>query len=78
MLRPSKHSHPDLTVVAAATTLLKDLKRYRIIQYDDLKAGLGEADSRDFLFLPAVHLLFLLGLIVYRSTVDSFEYTGAN
>jgi hypothetical protein len=77
MLRPHKHSHPDQTVIAASTTLLRDLRRKRIVSYDTLKGTLDTATrSSDVLFLPAVSLLHLLGLIEYRATVDSFEYVG--
>ena len=42
MLRPNKYSHPDETVLAAATTLLKELRRSRAVPYDDLKAKLDK------------------------------------
>ena len=77
MLRPSKHSHPDSTVLAAATTLLKKLRRHRAVRYDDLKVALDESSrSADFLFMPAMSLLHLLGLVKYRPATDSFEYAG--
>lgn len=37
MLRPSKHSHPDQTTLAAATVLLRELRRNRAVKFDDLK-----------------------------------------
>ena len=77
MLRPNKHSHPDQTVLAAATALLRELRRYRVVQYDDLKGVLDKkARGADYLFSPALSLLHLLGVVEYRPTVDSFEYTG--
>ena len=36
MLRPTKHSHPDQTVIFVAMQLLKRLKKYRIEKYDAL------------------------------------------
>lgn len=79
MLLPSKHSHPDRTVVAAATTLLKELRRKRIVEFDDLGHVLATSTgpSAEFLFLPAVSLLHILGLVDYHPAVDSFEYRGA-
>jgi len=77
MLRPSKHSHPDQTVISLSCQILQKLKKKRQIKFDDLKN-----DARKFvrggeaLFLPAVNFLFLLGVIEYRPKVDSFEYTG--
>jgi hypothetical protein len=77
MLRPSKHSHPDQTVLAAATAILKELRRYRAVGYDDLKQVLEKrVTGADYLFTPAVSLLYLMGLVEYRSTADTFEYTG--
>ena len=77
MLRPNKHSHPDQTVLAAATALLRELRRYRVVEYDNLKRSLDKRTrGSDYLFTPALSLLHLLGLVEYRSTVDSFEYIG--
>jgi hypothetical protein len=77
MLRPNKHSHPDQTVLAAATVILRELRRQRAISYDDLKLFLDKKTrGSDYLFTPALSLLHLLGIVEYRSTVDTFEYTG--
>lgn len=77
MLRPSKHSHPDQTVLAAATVLLAELRRRRAVQYTELKAALDRsARGSDFLFTPALNLLYLLGLLEYHPAADLFEYTG--
>lgn len=77
MLRPSKHSHPDQTVLAAATLILRELRRDRAVEFDVLKQVLDKrVTGSDYLFTPAVSLLFLLGLAEYRPTSDLFEYTG--
>ncbi|MFE1595447.1 ABC-three component system middle component 8 [Nocardia sp. NPDC058705] len=77
MLLPNKHSHPDGTVLAAATEILKELMRKRIIAYSDLKMATAKrADSTDYLFTPALSLLYVLGLVEYLPKIDSFEYTG--
>lgn len=79
MLRPTKHSHPDRTVINASLLLLKRLKRDRIGEYDALRKHIkkkiigGEA-----LFLPALNFLYLLGLVEYRQKTDSVEYIGPN
>lgn len=78
MLRPSKHAHPDQTVLAAASILLHEMRRRRAVTFDDLQAVLrGQSRSAEFLFTPAVSLLHLLGLIEYRPKADVFEYVGA-
>lgn len=77
MLRPNKHSHPDATVLAAATVVLTELRRKRAVPYGDLKAKLAtRSRGADYLFTPAVSLLHLLGLADYLPKIDSFEYTG--
>ena len=77
MIRPNKHSHPDKTLVSASMVLLQRLRRKRTESYDELRRHLTRRDS-DLagLFLPAVNLLFLLGLVEFRKKNDSFEYTG--
>lgn len=78
MLIPNKHSHPDQTVLAAATIVLKELRHHRAVSYNELKSLLIKRSlSADFLFTPAVSLLYLLGLVEYLPKIDSFEYTGA-
>ena len=37
MLRPTKHSHPDRTVINASLLLLTRLKMRRIEEYDSLR-----------------------------------------
>jgi len=77
MLIPNKHSHPDETVLAVATDVLRQLRKRQIVTFDDLKRHVSKTGSSDYLFIPALSLLFLLGLVEYQSTVDSFVYTGA-
>jgi len=79
VLRPTKHNHPDRTLIFAAFVILKRLKKNRIEQYGKLKKITSKAvDGGEFLFLPALNILFLLGLIEYRPKNDSFEYVGNN
>jgi hypothetical protein len=77
MLRPTKFSHPDKTVIAKSTLILKYLRKERLIEYDALlQKAKSSFDKTDILFLPAIHLLYLLGLVEYRQKVDAFEYIG--
>lgn len=74
MLRPSKHSRPDQTVLSAAYLVLIELRRRRIVPYSQCLALVRKRiEGGEFLFLPAINFLFLLGLVVYREKVDSFE-----
>jgi hypothetical protein len=78
MLRPSKHSHPDRTVIYVALLLLGRLKKRRLDNYDDLRSFAKKAiTGGDVLYLPALNFLFLMGLIEYHSKTDAVEYLGA-
>jgi hypothetical protein len=77
MIKPSKHAHPDKTVVAVATILLTDLRQQRTQEFDELRQYVEKKISgAGTLYLPALNLLYLLGLVEYRSKTDAFEYTG--
>lgn len=75
MIRPSKHAHPDLTVMSVAFVILERLKKKRTETYADL-VNLVEKRTKNAktLFLPALNLLFMLGLIRYLPKADRFEY----
>ncbi len=75
MLRPTKHSHPDRTVINVAMVVLVRLKALRIANYSELLAYTKKiVIGGDILFLPALNFLFLMGLIEYRPKTDSIEY----
>jgi len=77
MLRPGKHSHPDQTVMSVAFILLARLKKSRLEAYEDLKQVVRKrVQGGELLFLPALNLLYVLGLVEYRSKTDSLEYAG--
>lgn len=79
MLRPTKHSHPDRTVVNVSILLLSRLKTRRIDSYDNLRAHAKKVVvGGDVLFLPALNFLYLLGLLEYRPKTDAVEYVGPN
>ncbi len=77
MLRPNKHMNPSRSVIALSGTLLTRLKRIRISEYSSLLAfGIKKNKDSEILFIGAISLLYLLGLIEYRPKSDSFEYVG--
>lgn len=79
MLRPSKHSHPDRTVVNVSLLLLVHLRMRRLDSYGSLRMlAKKKVAGGDVLFLPAINFLFLLGLIEYRPKTDAIEYVGPN
>ena len=79
MLRPTKHSHPDRTVINVALMLLIRLKDRRVDEYGALrKYAKKTVTGGDVLFLPALNFLYLMGLIDYHSKTDAVEYVGPN
>jgi hypothetical protein len=79
MLRPTKHSHPDRTVINVALVLLARLKTRRLDEYDDLlKYARHAVSGGDVLFLPSLNFLFLMGLVEYHPKTDAIEYVGPN
>lgn len=79
MLRPTKHSHPDRTVINVSLLLLARLKVRRVDEYDVLrKFAKKSVLGGDVLFLPALNFLYLMGLIEYRPKTDAVEYIGPN
>lgn len=79
MLRPSKHAHPDRTVVNVALLMLLRLRTFRLCDYDALLAYVRKSVvGGEVLFLPSLNFLFMLGLIEYHSKTDAIEYVGQN
>jgi hypothetical protein len=79
MLRPTKHSHPDRTVINVSLLLLARLRDRRVDEYDVLrKYAKKSVTGGDVLFLPALNFLYLMGLIDYRPKTDAVEYVGPN
>lgn len=77
MLRPSKHSHPDRTVIGLSLVLLARLRSRRVEGFSPLRAYAKRAvPGSDSLFLPSLSFLYVFGLIEYRPKTDAFEYTG--
>jgi hypothetical protein len=77
MLRPTKHSHPDRTIINLSVLLLARLKNRRLEDYYGLqKYAKKSVSGGDVLFLPALNFLYLMGLIDYRPKTDSVEYLG--
>lgn len=75
MIRPSKHNDPDKTLVYASFLILKQLKKSKIVSYEELLDFIKkEITSGEYLFLPALNFLFLLGLVNYQAKNDMIEY----
>ncbi|WP_315973274.1 ABC-three component system middle component 8 [Acinetobacter baumannii] len=76
MIRPTKHNHPDKTLIYASYLMLDKLRSQRIVKYNELFTFIkSKIMNGEFLFLPALDFLYLLGLVEYRAKTDSIEYT---
>lgn len=77
MLRPTKHTDLDHSLVAVAALVLKRLQLKKVEDFSILR-GLVRKNSfqDDVLIVPALCFLFSLGLIEYRPKADIFEYRG--
>lgn len=77
LLKPNKNAHPDLTIMAVASFLLKRIKKNRLETITDLKLATIENNKDSALLLePALEFLFLLGLVEYHTKNDVIEYVG--
>jgi hypothetical protein len=74
MLFPTKHDHPDQTVMALASVMIKYLSRHEVVKYDALLEHCRKQGRVEYLFSPAVSLLYLLGLVDYLPKADAFEW----
>ena len=79
MLKPTKHSHPDRTVINVSLLILERLRSKRLENYDALRQfSTKQVAGGDVLFLPSLNFLYLMGLVEYRPKTDAFEYVGPN
>lgn len=79
MLKVTKYSHPDQTVINVALKLILRLKKNRIDELNNLKQYVKKhVKNGDVLFLPALSFLYLLGLVEYHPKNDSIEYIHSN
>ena len=77
ILRPTKHSHPDKTVIAVSALIVERLRSKRTERYDELRRSLIKShQGTDTLFLPSLTFLYLMGVLEYHPKTDSFEYIG--
>ncbi|MGF2683390.1 ABC-three component system middle component 8 [Acinetobacter johnsonii] len=72
---PTKHTNPDQTAIYASAIIIKFLKKNRICKFDEVKE-LVEKNiiGGEFLLIPALSILFVLGKIKYHIKTDSIEF----
>ncbi|PSV38018.1 ABC-three component system middle component 8 [Photobacterium sp. GB-210] len=77
LLKPNKNSHPDLTVLAVSSFLLKRIKLKKVEPYSDLYEALKKNNKKAISLLDlSLEFLFILGLVEYHEKNDLIEYIG--
>lgn len=77
MLIPTKHDHPDLTILATSAVVLSLLRQKRSSSYEEVREALEQTHPQAPLMLPlATTFLFALGLIEYAPATDAFIFRG--
>ena len=77
MLRPTKHTELDRTVLAVAAAILSCIRSKKVESLPALRALVRDQSfENDILIVPALNLLYAFGLIEYQPKADIFEYRG--
>ncbi len=76
MLKPTKYTNLQTSVVSLAAEILKIFSHNKVLQYDDLFRKIIDRKGKEAKenFLLALNFLFLLGKIEYYQKGDLFEY----
>lgn len=75
MLKPHKYLDLDNSILFVSSEILKVLLEYNVIEYNDLLKKIKSKfeDSGEYLFLPALNFLYMLGAIEYNNELDALE-----
>lgn len=75
MLKPDKHTNPELSVINIAGLIIEQIKNNEIISYDDLLISLVNQTSENVkdVFLYSVFFLYLLDKIEYIPDLDALR-----
>jgi hypothetical protein len=75
MLKPDKHTNPELSVINIAGLIIERIKNNEIISYDDLLRSLVNQTSENVkdVFLYSIFFLYLLDKIEYIPDLDALR-----
>jgi hypothetical protein len=75
MLKPDKHTNPELSVVNIAALIIEQIKNNEIISYDDLLINLVNQTSESVkdVFLYSLFFLYLLDKVEYIPDLDALR-----
>ena len=74
MIKPYKYMNLDLCLLNVAAEIVVVMKHTRLIGYDELLARLQSSlsDAVRFEYILALDFLFLMDIIEYSPSIDSF------
>ncbi len=75
MLKPDKHTNPELSVINIAGLIIEQIKNNEIISYDDLLSNLVNqtSESVEDVFLYALFFLYILDKVEYIPDLDALR-----
>ncbi len=78
MIKPDRHTNPDISVINISAFILKQLNMFYDISYDELMKqvvdNIGERAKENYLY--ALNFLYLVGKLTYFEETDSFKYNA--
>jgi hypothetical protein len=75
MLKPDKHTNPELSVINISGLIIEQIKNNEIISYDDLLRNLVNQTSESVkdVFLYSLFFLYLLDKVEYIPDLDALR-----
>ena len=76
LLKPTKYTDVDSSLLAISCEMLKIFRARKVIAYTDLLNQVlsKKGENTRTLFLPALSFLFLLGRVTYHQKKDVIEF----
>ena len=80
MLRPTKYTNVNLSLISISSEILKLLIKSKISSHPELLNKIIKSKGIDAksIFLPSLSFLFLLGKIEYNKKTDIIKYIDEN
>jgi len=80
MLKPTKYSNLNVTLLAITCELLKLFKKNQAVTYTDLLNKILQEKGVEAkrIFLPALSFLFLIGKVEYHQKSDVIKFINEN
>jgi len=75
MIRPSKYTNLNLSIVKISAEIIKYLSKNQIAKYDEILEWLSKksGDEVKHVYISSLNFLYLIGKIEYHTDSDSIE-----